>query len=62
MAVSKAFAESFDGFNAHVGDVEIRLTEEFIYRAIGFPQTGERWYKGKHIKNDHWKGFLTPSH
>ena len=58
----KAFAESFDGVNAHVGDVELRLTGEFISRAIGLPQTRERWYKGKHIKNDHWKGFLTPAH
>ena len=62
MAVSKAFAESFDGVNAHVGDIELRVTEEFISQAIGLPQTGERWYKGKHIKNDHWKGFLTPAH
>ena len=30
MAVSKAFAESFDGVNAHVGDIELRRTEEFI--------------------------------
>ena len=22
---------------------------------------GERWYKGKHVKNDDWKEFLTPS-
>ena len=26
------------------------------------PQTGEKWYKGKHIKSDQWKGFLTPAH
>ena len=62
MVVSKTFAESFDGVNAHVGDVELRLTKEFISQAIGLPQTSKRWYKGKHIKNDHWKGFLTPSH
>ena len=35
MAVSKAFAESFNGFNAQVGDIELRLTEEFISQSIG---------------------------
>ena len=43
MAVSKVFAGSFDGVRAHVGDVELRLSEEFISRAVGLPQTGERW-------------------
>ena len=62
MVVSKASAESFDGVRAHVGDVEIKLSEKFISQAICLPQTGEKWYKGKHIKNDQWKGFLTPTH
>ena len=52
MAVSKEFIESFDGFCAHVGDVEIKLSEKFISRAIYLPQIGEKWYKGKHIKSD----------
>ena len=30
MTVSKAFAESFDGVHAHVGDIELRLFEKFI--------------------------------
>ena len=62
MAVSKAFTDSFDGVRAHVGDVEIRLSEKFISRAIGLPQTDKKWYKGKHIRNDQWKGCLTPAH
>ena len=62
MAVSKAFTELFDGVCAQVGDIEARLSEKFISRAICLPQTGEKWYKGKHIKNDQWKGFLTPAH
>ena len=62
VAVFKVFAESFDGVNAWVGDIELRLTKEFISQAIGLPKTGERWYKGKHLKNDDWKGFLTPAH
>ena len=35
MAVCKAFVESFDGVNAQVGDIELRLTEEFISQSIG---------------------------
>ena len=62
VAVSKSFAKFFDGVNAHVGNVELRLTKEFISQAIGLPQIGEQWYKGKNIKNDDWKGFLTPAH
>ena len=37
VAASKAFAESFDGVNAQVGDIKLRLTEEFISQAIGLP-------------------------
>ena len=57
MAVSKAFAESFDGVLSHVGDVEVKLSEKFISQAICLPQTGEKWYKGKHMI---WgmKGFI----
>ena len=35
------------------------MTEEFVSRAIGLPQVGEHWYKGKHVKNDDSKEFLT---
>ena len=35
MEVSKAFAESFDGVDARVGDIGLRLTEEFISQDIG---------------------------
>ena len=62
MVVSKAFTKSFDGVHAQVGDVDIKLSEEFISQAICLAQTGEKWYKGKHIKNDQWKGFLSPAH
>ena len=39
----------------------LQLTEEFVSRSIGLPHLGERWYKGKHVKNDDWKEFLTPA-
>ena len=37
VAVSKSFAKFFDGVNAHVGNVELRLTKAFISQAIGLP-------------------------
>ena len=46
---------------AQVGDVALQLIEEFVSRAIGLPRVGEHWYKGKHVKNDDWKEFLTPA-
>ena len=42
-----------------MGDVELKLKEEFFSRTIGFPRVGECWYKGRHVKNDDWKEFLT---
>ena len=53
LAISRAFATSFDGMKAQVGDIVLQLMEEFVSRAIGFPQVGECWYKGKHVKNDY---------
>ena len=61
MEISTAFAASFDGIKAQIRDVELRLTEEFVSQAIILPWIGECWYKGKHLKNDDWKEFLTPA-
>ena len=61
LAISRAFVASFDGIKAQIGDVELRLTEEFVSQAIGLPLIGEHWYKGKHVKNDDLKDFLTPA-
>ena len=62
LETSRVFAASFDGIKAQVGDIKFRLTEELVSQAIGLPQIGEHWYKGKHVKNDDWKEFLTPAH
>ena len=55
LAISREFAPSFDGIKEQIGDVELRLTKEFVSQAIGLPLAGECWYKGKHVKNDDWK-------
>ena len=61
LVISRAFVTSFDGMKAKVGDIMLQLTEEFISWAICLPMVGEHWYKGKHVKNDDWKEFLTPA-
>ena len=55
LEISRAFTASFDGIKSQVGDFKLKLTEEFVSQAIGLPQIGELWYKGKHVKNDDWK-------
>ena len=42
VAASKVFAKSFDGVNAQVGDIELRLTVEFISQAIGLSSNKKR--------------------
>ena len=61
LAISRAFVASFDGMKVKVGYIVLQLMEEFISWAIGLSMIGECWYKGKHVKNDDWKDFLTPA-
>ena len=61
LAILRAFTTLFDGLKEQVEDIVLQLMEEFISWAIGFPMVGEHWYKGKHVKNDDWKDFLTPT-
>ena len=42
LEVARAFAKNFDGNKAKIGDVQIQVTEEFIAKAMGLPQKGER--------------------
>ena len=61
LEISREFTTSFDGMKSQVGDIVLQLIEEFVAQAIGFPMVGEHWYKGKHMKNNDWKEFLTPA-
>ena len=40
-----AFAESFDGERATVGNLNFRLSEDILAQIIGLPQQGERFFK-----------------
>jgi hypothetical protein len=37
LSVAQAFAQTFDGFRAKVGDVQLEITEDFISRATQTP-------------------------
>jgi hypothetical protein len=45
LQVAEAFAQTFDGFRAKIGDIQLELTEEFMSKEIGLPSKGERWFK-----------------
>ena len=45
LQVAKAFAQTFDGCRAKIGDTQLELSEKFVRKAIGLPSKGETWFK-----------------
>jgi hypothetical protein len=39
---SQAFAQTFDGGKAKIGDLQLEVTEDYIAEATRFPQEGAR--------------------
>jgi hypothetical protein len=58
LQVAKYFAQTFDGFRAKVGDVQLELTEDFMSRATGLPLKGERWFKNANMEDVPWSLFM----
>jgi hypothetical protein len=58
LAVAQAFAQTFDGFRAKVGDVQLEVTEDFIAQATGLPQEGEKWFKNAKMEDVPWSLFM----
>ena len=59
--VSMAFAETFNGEIARVGNLQIRLSEDVLAQVTGLPQQGERFFKTKQFKEKVWIPFLCRS-
>ena len=59
--VSLAFADSFDGERATVGNLNFRLSEDILAQIVGLPQQGERFFKTKQFKEKAWIPFLCRS-
>jgi hypothetical protein len=56
--VEKAFAETFDGCRAKIGDIQLELTEEFVSKATRLLSKGERWFKNAQIEEFLWSLFM----
>ena len=61
-AVSMAFAQSFDGQQACVGYLKVKVIEAFISEATGLPMTREKWFKRKTVRIGDFTKFLKPQY
>ena len=56
--VTKAFARSFNGLEAEIGDLKFAVNEASIATATELLQEGERWFKNKSINDEAWRKIL----
>jgi len=56
--VTKAFAGSFNGQAAEIGDLMFTVTEAKIVAATSLPQEGERWFKNRSLDDQIWRIML----
>ena len=54
------FALTFKENVAHVGDIRLEISEDFIAKATNLSQIGERWFKKKEVNKEKLKSFLLP--
>jgi hypothetical protein len=60
--VTKAFAKSFDGFEAQLGPILMKIDEASISTATEMPVEGEKWFKTTSIKEIDFRPFLKKEH
>jgi hypothetical protein len=58
LAVAQDFAQTFDGFRAKVGDLQLEVTEDSIARATRLSQEGEKWFKNAKLEGVPWSLFM----
>jgi hypothetical protein len=58
LQVAKAFAQTFDGFKANIGDIQLELTEDFVSKVTEIQSKGERWFKNDKIEEVPWSLFM----
>jgi hypothetical protein len=54
LGVARKFALTFDGCRAKVRDVQLKIDEQFLSLATGFPITGQRWSKNCKVEEVPW--------
>ena len=45
--VARQFTKSYDGNRVVIGNISFVVDSAFIYEAIGLPQIGKPWFRGK---------------
>jgi hypothetical protein len=59
LRTAKEFSLSFDGSQAKVGDIKVKVTEEFLGQATGIPLSGKKWFKNAKVEEVSWSLFFT---
>jgi hypothetical protein len=52
--VAQQFALTFDGCRAKVGDIQLKISEEFISSATGLAATDQQWFKNSKVDEVSW--------
>jgi len=59
LQVARAFAQTFNGCRAKIGDTQLEVTKVFVSEAIGHLATSEKWFKNSKIQEVPWSLFMT---
>jgi hypothetical protein len=59
LSVAQQFALTFDGCRAKVGDIQLKMNEEFISSATGLVATSQRWFKNSKVDEVSWPLLFT---
>jgi hypothetical protein len=49
LSVAQQFSLTFERCRDKVGDVQLKLSEEFLSSTTGLPATGKRWFKNSKV-------------
>jgi hypothetical protein len=59
LQVAQEFALSFDGCRPKVGDVQLKVTEEFLSQATRLSAVGQKWFKNVKVEEVPWTLLFT---
>ena len=60
--MAEAFALSFDGSKALIGEEEFQFDEALILEVAEHPRTREKWFKTTITKDVEFRSYLNPEH
>ena len=52
--MAKEFAQTFNGCRKKIGDIELKVTKEFVSESIGIPSIDKKWFKNSKIEEVPW--------